>query len=84
MEDLKEFISYYGGLFVLLTVLVAGLFLILFGMESCTTRERWNSGHCDECGGEWVYEQAIGHQYSTTYLYHCKDCDNTIEIYERR
>ena len=80
MEDFK----YYGGGFLLIVGLITGLFFLLFGMESCTTKERWNNGCCDECGGKWVYEQAVGHQYTTQYLYHCEDCGNVIAIYDRR
>lgn len=72
------------GIILFLIALLVGSFFFLFGTESCITEERWNNGCCNECGGEWVYEQAVGHQYSTQYLYHCEDCGNTIAIYDRR
>lgn len=80
---MEDFMTYCGGILLILALIV-GSFFLLFGMESCTTKERWNNGCCDECGGKWVYEQAVGHQYTTQYLYHCEDCGNTIAIYERR
>lgn len=43
----------------------------------------WNNGYC-ECGGHWVYEQAIGHYNSTSYLYRCDECGKTINIWKYR
>lgn len=40
----------------------------------------WNYGHCPVCGSEWEYEQAVGHYYSTHYVYVCKECGKRIEI----
>ena len=41
----------------------------------------WNNGKC-ECGGNWVYEQAVGHYHSTAYIYKCDSCGTLIELYE--
>ena len=43
----------------------------------------WNNGRC-ECGGHFEYEQAVGHQYSTSYIYKCDSCGKHIEIWEKR
>lgn len=44
----------------------------------------WNNGHCPVCGSEWEYEQAVGHYYSTSYMYVCNKCGKRIEIDEVR
>ncbi len=44
----------------------------------------WNYGHCPICGSEWKYEQAVGHYYSTQYIYVCNGCGRRIEIGEIR
>lgn len=44
----------------------------------------WNNGHCPTCGSEWEYEQAVGHYYSTSYMYVCNKCGKRIEISEIR
>lgn len=44
----------------------------------------WNYGHCPVCGSEWEYEQAVGHYYSTDYVYVCNKCGRRIEIGEIR
>lgn len=43
-------------------------------------KKEWNNGYC-ECGGHWVYEEAIGHAYTTTYMYRCDKCGKTIEVW---
>lgn len=40
----------------------------------------WNGGHCDMCGGTWRYEQAVGHRYSTTFIYVCGNCGKRVEL----
>lgn len=32
------------------------------------------------CGGQYEYEQTIGHAYSTGYIYKCNNCGRIIEI----
>lgn len=44
----------------------------------------WNNGHCPACGSEWEYEQAVGHYYSTQYIYVCNGCGRRIEISDIR
>ena len=55
---------------------------VILGIVKCTNERYktiWNDGYC-ECGGHWVYEQAVGHQYHTTYIYRCDKCGKRIEI----
>jgi len=39
----------------------------------------WNDGRCS-CGGYWQYDQAVGHKYSTSYIFRCDKCGSLIEI----
>ena len=62
------------------------LFNALDTVASCLTvftymieSAKWNNGYC-ECGGHWEYEQAVGHQYSTSYIYRCDNCGKRIEV----
>ena len=77
------------GLARFITVIVT-IFLItalLFGALRCSINQEeklWNNGHYDVCGGTWKYEQAVGHRYSTAYIYVCEDCGKRIEIYEEK
>lgn len=32
------------------------------------------------CGGRYVYQQAVGHRYTTTYIYRCDKCGRVIEV----
>ena len=62
------------------------LLFIIFVIKGCSKymdSKLWNDGNCIYCGGNWVYDQAVGHYNSTSYLYHCDNCDKTIEIYTR-
>ena len=49
----------------------------LVGREST----KWNNGYC-ECGGQWRYEQAVGHAYRTSYIYKCDKCGKIVEFYK--
>ena len=75
----KEFAGMIGAVIggLILMIVVATLLVSFFDTKS------WNDGHC-KCGGNWVYEQAVGHHYYTTYLYTCDKCGRAIEITDRR
>ncbi len=45
--------------------------------------KKWNNGYC-ECGGHYVYEQAVGHQNFTSYIYECDSCGRHIELWNER
>ena len=66
---------------IILVILVA-LGVLVVGLVRCSNKidaAEWNNGYCD-CGGHWRYEQAVGHQYGTSYIYKCDECGNRIEI----
>ena len=77
--SLKDFIS--SIIMCAILLLISGIICWLY--NSVHDTKNWNDGHC-ECGGNWIYEQAIGHQYSTNYIYYCDKCGTTIEINEKR
>ena len=41
--------------------------------------KKWNNGYC-ECGGSFVYEQAVGHNNYTRYIYKCDHCGKRVEF----
>lgn len=62
---------------------IALIFGMVCSMVKCSReqdKKEWNNGYC-ECGGHWVYEQAVGHAYSTSYLYKCDKCGKTLEVH---
>lgn len=67
---------------VIVGIIIIAIIFLVAGIQSCTNYKDWNNGHC-HCGGNWVYEQAVGHYSGTGYLYHCDNCDNYIELSER-
>ena len=40
----------------------------------------YNGGICTECGGRYIYEQAVAHRMDTDYIYICDKCGNMIEL----
>ena len=42
--------------------------VVWYKAEENTAIERYNNGICRECGGEYEYDQAVGHYHSTTYM----------------
>ena len=78
-DDLKEGIAFIVAI-LLCVAFVFGVYKISEKHEE----KRWNDGHCDVCGGTWKYEQAVGHRYSTYYIYVCDNCGKRIEISEIR
>lgn len=56
--------------------------LIFIGCEAINDSS-WNNGHCS-CGGDWVYQQAVGHDGYTTYMYKCDKCGKVNEFFKCR
>ena len=63
--------------------LIAAILILLLidFIRSCESSINYNDGICS-CGGYYIYQQAIGHQYWTDYLYICDKCGRAIEISE--
>lgn len=67
---------------IAITLIIA----VVIGAVKCSRNQdevKWSNGYC-ECGGHWEYEQAVGHQYSTTYMYKCDKCGKHIELHKER
>lgn len=67
-------------IFLILIAIIVGIVIIGENYNN----KLWNGGHCPTCGSEWEYEQAVGHYYSTAYIYVCSGCGRRIEIGEIR
>lgn len=71
MDSIKNSLIIIG-----LVIIVA----IIVSMCSYNVDESlWNEGRCT-CGGYWRYEQAVGHRFTTDYIYRCDKCGDIIEI----
>ena len=68
---------------VLLLLIAVFILVFSFIIESTHDGKKWNDGHC-ECGGNLVYVQAVGHRYSTYYMYECDSCGQVHEFMEKR
>ena len=56
---------------------IGALFLLAFLVSIPISRaetNKWNNGIHKDCGGHWQYEQAVGHDYITSYMYICDKC----------
>lgn len=60
-------------------ILIALLIVTLIVSRGCSSA-RYNNGICSQCGGKYVYQQAVGHEYFTHYIYRCEKCGKTIEV----
>lgn len=75
MNDFDCKMFYYGGILLIC--------LILLGVCNGFNDSKWNNGYCS-CGGNWVYQQAVGHRYNTYYLYECDNCGKVYEFRKKR
>jgi len=57
--------------------------LLLHSCEAVLSEKTYNNGIHEGCGGHWVYETAVGHRYSTNFVYYCDKCGMTIEFVEK-
>ena len=69
-----------GWLFLVFCIILAIVWM-LGGMHEIDV---WNGGVHSGCGGHWVYEQAVGHRYTTDYIYRCDKCGYRYEFNEMR
>ena len=54
--------------------------IILWIIESIAGSDVYNNGICRNCGGHYVFQNAVGHRSFTNYAYKCDKCGNLIEI----
>jgi len=66
------------GFFALCIIVI----IVLSFIRSCSSNITWNNGICSYCGGHYKFQQAIGHQYFTKYMYICDKCGRSIEVAE--
>ena len=74
----KDWFEIWAPLVLLIVVFV----IVCLFCRSCTRihdENAWNNGVCS-CGGKYEYQQAVGHYYSTDYIYKCNKCGDIIEL----
>lgn len=76
---MKDELMVYGGMGLIFVIII----IVMFGIVGVIDNEKWNDGHCT-CGGNWEYQQAVGHHVTTTYIYECDQCGKIIEINEHK
>lgn len=64
---------------IVLSILIILLIIVAF-LEDVASNSLYNNGVCTECGGHYIYQQAVGHRYETNYIYQCDKCGKLIEI----
>lgn len=68
----------------IIRIILGSIFILgmIYGVVKCSNDQedkKWNNGYC-ECGGHYEYQQAVGHQYTTSYIYQCDSCGKIIEL----
>lgn len=79
MEDFVEIIT----VIIISIGITFAILAVCCKIDSNVDNTRWNGGY-HQCGGKWVYEQAVGHRYSTDYIYKCDKCGMIEEFSEYR
>lgn len=64
---------------VLVTTILLICGLVLIGTDK-SERIKYNDGICKECGGTLIYQQVVGHRYSTSYIFKCDKCHQLFEF----
>ena len=66
--------------YVKVVLAIIALLFISSCWDSCSDAREYNDGKCPYCGGTYVYDTAVGHRYSTNFIYICDTCGNPIEL----
>jgi len=66
--------------FLIILVIVFSLAYIGVKLNEREDEKKYNGGICPKCGGHYIYEQAVAHQYDTDYIYICDICGDMIEL----
>ena len=77
----RDNIEIKGNIIILIICVI-----IIFMMNACEatlSEKTYNNGIHEGCGGHWVYETAIGHRYSTYFIYDCDKCGTVVELSEK-
>lgn len=69
-----------GKELVIIILCLLVVILMLFACGTAIEDKEWNDGHCPVCGSEWRYVEAVGHRYTTSYIYVCDKCNTHIEV----
>ncbi len=80
---IDDFWPEFKAAIIIALILIAIMVSIVIIVDN-NDNKLWNNGHCPTCGSKWEYEQAVGHYYSTQYIYVCNGCGKRIEIGEIR
>lgn len=75
-DDIKT--SLIGSLGVLLVVIL--ICIVCAMISSYHSKTEWNGGYHIYDNGKWEYQQAVGHRYSTYYMYKCSKCGKVVEL----
>ena len=67
------------NIFLVLLIIIIAVVLVVKGCQYSADKRVWNDGHCS-CGGNWVYDTAVGHMYGTDYVYVCDSCGSPYEF----
>ena len=65
-----------------LALILIGTIIVLLIINGIDATLSYNNGSCKNCGGHYVFQTAVGHQYSTSYIYKCDKCGDLIEVTE--
>lgn len=63
---------------VVIVVLIV-LVMLIFYLHELDGLGEYNNGTCLHCGGHYIYQQAVGNQYFTSYIYICDGCGKMIK-----
>ena len=77
----RDNIEIKGSIIILIICII--ILLILNSCEAALSEKTYNNGIHEGCGGHWIYETAVGHRYSTNFIYQCDKCGEVIEIYDK-
>lgn len=80
MKDFFEAVLETVAPILLILILVFFLACISVKCDRKEDKLKYNDGICTECGGHYIYEQAVSHMYDTDYIYICDKCGDMIEL----
>lgn len=64
--------------FVIIVLLI--ILLVITVISHTIDRNNYNDGVCQNCNGTLIYQQAIGHKYTTSYVFKCNKCHQLYEF----